>query len=75
MSTKDQLTELYTRDVFAIFIEKCFEESLRILIGAADPCGATSVLTSEFAQANSKVVTIRADARTASEELWPRSIH
>lgn len=29
MSTKDQLTELYTRDVFAIFIEKCFEESVR----------------------------------------------
>ncbi len=37
--------------------------AVRIMTGAAVPCGATSVLASEFAQANGKVVTIRADAR------------
>lgn len=29
MSTRDELTHLYTRDVFEFFINKCFEESIR----------------------------------------------
>ncbi len=43
--------------------------AVRIMTGAPVPHGATSVLASEFAQVNGKVVTIRADARNGRNIL------
>jgi len=47
--------------------------AVRIMTGASIPCGATSVLASEFAREKSGFVTITADARTGRNILYKGS--